>query len=374
MVNENKEVNQAQTTNPVDDRDKDRISSDEFEALEKTENKKSFLKRIFGSEEKKEEDVQNEDDILKEKTSAKSFSQLLDAFYNLNKRFDNILLQIEKNSGKLELMEEAKRTSDEKISNLSNQTGELRSLIVSRERAFEKNDAEFDELKKEFRKFDTDSLNLKFKSMNSNLENLNKWIKYYDKSFNEKVSVLPRIEEDILELKKFSSQIAGIDKLKENIDIVKTTKEYVDDKLKKIESLYGSLQIKLSDVDKFINNFSNISETVKRLEKEMDRISVLSNVYVDKNEVAKIQKDIIKLKDYINPSHKTFKLGLSEIDSYVNNEFKKTLDPQTQEKIEKMIPWILDLQKKGKSLTEIKNIAIKDGWPEELFELALEVM
>jgi methyl-accepting chemotaxis protein len=198
---------------------------------------------------------------------------------------ESLLMKIEKLEGKLTSFEEARGRIDDRMMRISEQVGELRTMILEREKSFgflesdvEKIKDVFEEIKpSEFSK----ELDKKERKIAKNemkiekLENLVEKLSEEVSGFRRLLDKIKSIENLIDVSKEISEKISGIDE----------TKKYTDRLAAKTETIFSELSKHLAELEDYKSKVERVDEIIKELMRSVDEISVKLDNTVEKKEL-----------------------------------------------------------------------------------------
>jgi hypothetical protein len=297
-----------------DEREKDVISGSDWKKLEEKEKKKKgFISKVLNKTKKAEK---KEEKVELAKTQLTS-EQMLNEFYSLNNKFDQLLIKLEKQSGKIELVEEEKATLAQRFSELASQVGELRSVIVTRERSFDKIESEFDVMKSTVASVNPKNiqdsfvkLEMRFVKIESSIEKLN--MKFGD--FSKKLS---SYDLNMEKIKSFDNLFEVLENIENQVSVITDAKKYVDRKVTKVESIFSELSKNSKLISTHESRIKETEEIVQDNSKKLDGLSIKLKVTALKDDLNKVQSDLSVLKKEV------FNNDLS---SFLNFKKKDNLD------------------------------------------------
>lgn len=306
------------------DRDNDTISQEEFQKLEKTEEKKNPLKKMFKGKEKKEEGSDKPAITPTQLTQ----EQLVNEFYSLNSKFDNLLVNVEKQSGRIDMEQDARKSFSERLVNLSSQVGELRSVIVSKERFFDRMESEYQKMKDQFSAIKPEKIEARFDEVEkrfvkneANVEKISSQLQQVStelEGLNNKLAKLGTYENLFQMLEKINSQVKSFEELKNHVEKVGA----------KVESYFNELNDKISTVDNLDSRIKTNENSCRTLSKENEKLKAKIAKAASNDDMNKVQKDVEVLKKDI------FKKDISTLKSIlqpkgVQSSESKPVKPQT---------------------------------------------
>jgi len=255
---------------------------------------------------------------------------------------NELMLKLETLEGKLQSETERRNSTDERISRLSEEIGELRSMILERERTIGNIDAGFEKIKDQLGEVKP--------------ELIAKDLEKKEKTIFEAVARLDMTEETLTALKKelgvFREQVGKIrsfdniiqmyDELNNKIQKIQEAEQYVNRMASKVEGIF-------SELDKRIPELVDVEEKTKTLQE----ITTDLMKSLDKDEVklkeAVYKEDLQKLRAELEDKIKNFELGIGDSVKKVDEFGKSFMD------IEKKIDTIVGIGSIDKKLEDVKS-------------------
>lgn len=336
-----------------DDREKDVLSSDDFKKLEDSEKNKSILGRF--SKTKDATAKVSDEDLLKKQSAPISVNEMVDEFYSLNQRFDNILMQVEKNSGKIEMTEQTYHSFENKLDNVTTQIGEIRSTEMHRERFYGQMETQFNEMTRLLEANNPAETTKKFNLIATRLAALQQKMGHFQSDLLEKNSKMTSMQEQLNKIKEYDKMFEKMDLLIHNLERVEATKRFIDDKASSLENTYGKLTQKVAKFSELSDKVDSIEKSLATMQKDMDRFNILARTMATKNDLDKFYKAYSVMADLVD-QEKPESITQSKTDSQL------TMLQQ----------WAAGEMKKGLSRTTVIDLAIKSGWSKDLVERALK--
>ena len=228
----------------------------------------------------------------------------------------DLLLRIERLGAKFEVFSDFRRTAEERMSQLAEEIGELRSTFLNMEKRFTELEANIEktleavsgikpeEIKKEFDKRDKEFLEL-----TATVEKNRLLAETIRKQNNEIKNTLDRIKdlENILNIsKKINEKLAKLDE----------TKLYADRTAAKVEVIFSELNEKLEDLEAQKEKLKRLDELTVDIVKSLDEMSIRVSKFIQKTEAEKLIEEMVKKKvgKIGIPEIKQFEVKLRELD------------------------------------------------------------
>jgi chromosome segregation ATPase len=264
--------------NVVKDADKDikkevsyednKISSEEFNELERKEGKKIKIKES-------EEEPKSRPPI---KTAASDT--------------DLLLLKTEKMEGRIESITETNKAIEERMSNLNQEIGELRSSIMERDRSIKEFQGGFARIKEIADGMEPEKIAAELAKKDelieknaAMLESLDLKVKEIRKGIKSNANVL----EDFRDMKNLMKLIQS---LKEKVGKVEDDKKFTSRTAAKIETMFSDLGNKLAEFQLYKDKIAFNEETMHEIMKTVDAIETRVQEIVKKDDIKRMEDSI----------------------------------------------------------------------------------
>lgn len=203
-----------------------------------------------------------------------------------------LILRIEKLDGKIDMLNQFKNEANERVTQLAEEIGELRSMIMERERSFDKMSTSFEvvkdtvsglqpnKIKKEFEKRETEIMENKAKL--ETLETLVKELSAENKKFRQRMD----------KIKSFENLVELSYDMDRKVSEMKEIKAYADMIASKVESIFSELNQKVSQLENQREKIDKIDELTIEMTKMLDDVSVKLTKFVTEKDLKDLKKTI----------------------------------------------------------------------------------
>jgi len=228
---------------------------------------------------------------------------------------DNIVqlsVKLERLAGRLETLEETRRASEERLSDISEKIGELRSSLMDRDRTFSEAMVKFERLSETAEGLEPDKLKRELAKRDQQLEQ----VKTEVESNKEKISMMVAKQKDIADV---------MEEIKGMKDLVSVAEE-LNKKIKIMEGIKADTE-KISA--KFEAKLYDMNETIGNMKASMAKIS--ANDDAIKELVRTVDSLALKLehlatKDEANAMEKGLSARMAELKFDTESRFTKVLE------------------------------------------------
>ena len=214
-------------------------------------------------------------------------------------KMSDIVLRLEKLNGKMDILDRSRNDMNERLTHLAEEIGELRTMMMERERTFDKVKSQFEivketvtdirpeRLKKNFEKTERDILESK-----ARIETLGTILK----ALAEENKRFRRLMEKI---KSFENLVDISYEMERKLSRINEIKNYADIVVAKVENIFSELNEKVSQLESQREKIEKLDELTIEITKMLDEISVKMTKFVTEKDLKDFKKsleeDLLKL-------------------------------------------------------------------------------
>jgi DNA repair exonuclease SbcCD ATPase subunit len=212
--------------------------------------------------------------------------------YDEEIKLSDIILRLEKVDGKIDIMDRFRNDFTERTTQLAEEIGELRSMVMERERALDKVTAEFEmvkdavadirpqKIKKELDKRELETMEDRAKI--EKIEIMVKTLSEENKSFRGKME----------KIKSFENLVELSYELDRKISEMKEIKTYADMMASKVESIFSELNDKVSQLESQREKIDKMDELTIEMTKMLDEVSLKLTKFVEQKDLKDLKKTL----------------------------------------------------------------------------------
>jgi chromosome segregation ATPase len=207
-------------------------------------------------------------------------------------RMHDLILKVEKLDGKLDIIDRFRNDMNERVTQLAEEIGELRTMMMERDRAFDKISTNFEKVEDVVQAVEPMTIRNEF-------ERIKVEILKNDARFEKLDSLVKALSE---ENKKFREMIEKIKSFENLVDIsyemdrklskIKEVKDYADKTAAKVESIFSELNEKVSEREGEREKIKKLDELTIEMAKMLDEISVKLSKFTEKKDLDEFRKNI----------------------------------------------------------------------------------
>lgn len=249
------------------------ISRNEFKALEDTEQKK----KLFGFLKS-----------LKKDNNGKEDEGRIASIHELEKKLNDNLLKVEKLDGKFEMIETSKSEHSERISNLAEEIGELRSMIFSREDSLGKVETEFEEIKESTLHMKPEKIHREIEEQTTEVMKVQAQLELQKSKIDHLGKNLENVTKIMSKFKSYENLVELSKGIKKQVENVNDSEKYASRMAAKTEKIFGELDERLSEFQKYKKQIDDMNEVLGDLMKSQDSLEIKTNSLMSKDSLTKI--------------------------------------------------------------------------------------
>ncbi len=275
-------------------REDDQILSSEFKELENQENKFSFIKKLLDLFGQKKNKTPQEENVETKTNQNDIFSYEFD---KLKKDFDNLLTKVERNTGKIELEDQNRGVLANRLSEVLSQVGELRSVIVTKERYFNQVETKVENLFQKVNMLSPEETDKKINNLKLKINSLEAAAAKSNSSLANMEDTVNKLSEKMGEVKSFkhvSDYLKNIQQIEREIN---KTRDFIDKKASRVELFAEDFREKFQNIDQHAEQIKTMNSTLNELDKKKDELA--NKIQTNSAENKRIIKNVEILKKEI---------------------------------------------------------------------------
>ena len=261
-----------------------------------------FLKSKKKEEENQEEELE-ESEVEKEETKQKDSNLSSDSSSEAPSLL-KLSTEVDRLKASQEAFQEVRKSFTERFNHISEQIGELRSMILERDRTIQTLELKsvkaidlVESIKPDKFMMDLERQNVKIEALKANLEGNEAILDQVMEELKEtrrKISFFRGIEEIIKLSEEIKKGLIGIKKIEGTINI----------QTDKVQTIYSEMRKKIQDLDTFNSQLQESKANIEQNSKELDILKTKIINFAEKEEVDKILEKVQKYSDSLKELQK----------------------------------------------------------------------
>jgi peptidoglycan hydrolase CwlO-like protein len=312
------------------------ITPEEFEALEKKEKKG---KRSFFSKDKPKEPPQPPARGPENRGGE-----------------DDLFVAVEKIQAKLETIEGLRQATEEKISRISEEIGELRSSILEKDKTFNQVESGFEKVKEIFQELQPKKIRADLDKKEDEIEKINAKVE----SFDTKIADMKKKMDDVVTIMEKIKDLKNVIAISETIS--KKMAKIEDDRKEttkvaaKVESMFSEITEKMSEFHNYRDKIEFSSESMHDMMKSMDMLEVKVENAFTKDDAKKIDDRIEQLETDLTDKIQLVRDIVDDlVTSLKKGGVKDLLKEAGKTRMDEMNKKFSDIENYEKSLKEVSD-------------------
>jgi len=261
-----------------------------------------FLKSKKKEEENQEEEFE-ENEVEKEETKQKDSNLSSDSSSEAPSLL-KLSTEVDRLKASQEAFQEVRKSFTERFTHISEQIGELRSMILERDRTIQTLELKsvkaidlVESIKPDKFMMDLERQNVKIEALKANLEGNEAILDQVMEELKEtrrKISFFRGIEEIIKLSEEIKKGLIGIKKIEGTINI----------QTDKVQTIYSEMRKKIQDLDTFNSQLQESKANIEQNSKDLDILKTKIINFAEKEEVDKILEKVQKYSDSLKELQK----------------------------------------------------------------------
>ena len=261
-----------------------------------------FLKSKKKEEENQEEELE-ESEVEKEETNQKDSNMSSDSSSEAPSLL-KLSTEVDRLKASQEAFQEVRKSFTERFTHISEQIGELRSMILERDRTIQTLELKsvkaidlVESIKPDKFMMDLERQNVKIEALKANLEGNEAILDQVMEELKEtrrKISFFRGIEEIIKLSEEIKKGLIGIKKIEGTINI----------QTDKVQTIYSEMRKKIQDLDTFNSQLQESKANIEQNSKDLDILKTKIINFAEKEEVDKILEKVQKYSDSLKELQK----------------------------------------------------------------------
>jgi hypothetical protein len=203
-----------------------------------------------------------------------------------------LLLKTEKIEGKLASFEEARSRIDDRIMRVSEQVGEIRSMVLEREKSFGLLESDFEIIKDAFEDIKPSEFSKELNKKEQEILATNVRVEKLEAILNRLTEEVKEFRTLLEKIKSFENLVDVAKEVNEKISGINETKKYTERLSAKSESIFAELSKQMMNLEDYREKIEQTSELATETVRSVDEMAVKQGLLVTGEELKSSLNDL----------------------------------------------------------------------------------
>ena len=237
-------------------------------------------------------------------------------------KYENLIVEIERIRGRLEAITDLKNQLIETTRTFSEEIGELRTMILDREKSFSKIEIGFEKINEIVKEIEPQTIRKNFEKKEQKILELEARIEKLERFSKELIKQTEKVREVIEKVKSFENLVSVAERVKKYLRQAEETKNYADRIAGKVETMFENVDNKIINFNEKTEKLDKVDEVLKELVPTVDKLQVEIKNEISKNKAEmaelglrniQIEKNMKKQEEYFKKISKSFKREMLKV-------------------------------------------------------------
>ena len=240
-----------------------------------------------------------------------------------NVQIIRLTADVEKLKAQFSTFYEIQKTIGERFSRVNEQIGEVRTMMIEREKASQHLEAKATQAVDLVKTVQPDKLMIDLRKMDGKVEALKANIESSENIMGNLVNELKEMKNKIQVFRGMEQVIALNEEAKKELIDVKRVQSVVERHADKVETIFTEMQKKFSDFAKFNDIVKELDKSFKQISSEFDSIKVKLSDFSTKKELENLITKVEDFEKYAGNIIKLINTKFEKMQKEVNEDFNK---------------------------------------------------
>jgi len=207
----------------------------------------------------------------------------------------DLTMRVDRIEGKLDIITTRLDAFSQNISDANDKIGDLRRMVIDREKTSSELEANFERVKMIVEDIDPERIARKFEKFEGEIEKQKGKIEKNETFLNKFGDRLKKIEDNFSKIKSFENLVNVTEEINKEIKKIKEDKRYTDKLAAKVEGIFSEMKKELSRIKKDRETISKVDELTNNMIKDLDMLKLrFEEQTLRKDDLDSIKSDIEK--------------------------------------------------------------------------------
>jgi chromosome segregation ATPase len=207
-------------------------------------------------------------------------------------KMSDLVLRLEKIDGKLEILDRTRNDVNDRMTQLAEEIGELRTMMMERERTFDKVKSQFDIVKESVTDIRPERLAKKFEKTEKDILESKAKIETLETIIKELAEENRRFRRLMEKIKSFENLVDISYEMERKLSRINEIRNYADVVVAKVENIFSELNEKVSQLESQKEKIEKLDELTIEITKMLDEVSIKMTKFVTEKDLADFKKSL----------------------------------------------------------------------------------
>ncbi len=198
---------------------------------------------------------------------------------------EELLKEVEKIKGKIELLEGTREELNDRIASISEEVGDLRRMILDREQSQRELEVNFEKVRDAVEQIEPLKIAKEMEKLSAEIEKTSARVEINEQLFRNFDEEIKKVREVLSRFKSFENLVDLEKRINEKVSRIEKAERYTERMASKAEGIFADLNEKLLALKDKLDTIKKVDDLTKDLVKEVDQLSL------------KLEKDVAKTED-----------------------------------------------------------------------------
>jgi len=207
-------------------------------------------------------------------------------------KMSDLVLRLEKLDGKLEILDSSRNDVNERLTQVAEEIGELRTMMMERERTFDKVKSQFEIVKESVTDIRPERLTKKFEKTEKDILESKAKIETLETLIKALADENRRFRRLMEKIKSFENLVDISYEMERKLSRINEIKNYADVVVAKVENIFSELNEKVSQLESQREKIEKLDELTIEITKMLDEVSVKMTKFVTEKDLKDFKKSL----------------------------------------------------------------------------------
>ncbi|MCD6477829.1 MAG: hypothetical protein J7K87_02395 [Candidatus Aenigmarchaeota archaeon] len=186
----------------------------------------------------------------------------------------NLTMRVDRIEGKLEAIMSRLEAFSQSITDANDKIGDLRRLVMDREKTSTELEANFEKVKMIVEDLDPERITRRFEKFDGEIQKQDGKLEKLETEINKFGDRLKKIEDKFSKIKSFENLVNITENIEKKMKSIKENKRYTDKLAAKVEDIFSEIKKEVARIKKDRETIAKVDELTERMIKDLDALKL----------------------------------------------------------------------------------------------------